>query len=138
GGESALMRAEPDDRGELRVATIVDDGARNYHVRLSPDGTHVAFDSDRDGERGVYVADANGHGVRKVSGDGYAAVPTWAPDGKRLAFLRAEPLRPRVWNLWLLDRDTGRQTRITSFRQGQVWGGAWFRDGRRIAYSHER
>ena len=137
GSESALKRAEPDDRGELRVATIVDDGARNYHVRLSPDGTQVAFDSDRDGERGVYVADANGRGVRKVSGDGYAAVPTWAPDGKRLAFLRAEPQRPTVWNLWLLDRGTGRQTRITSFQRGQVWGGAWFGDGRRIAYSHE-
>jgi hypothetical protein len=137
GSESALKRAEPDDRGELRVATIVDDGARNYHVRLSPDGTQVAFDSDRDGERGVYVADATGRDVRKVSGDGYAAVPTWAPDGKRLAFLRAEPQRPKVWNLWLLDRGTGRQTRITSFRSGQVWGGAWFGDGRRIAYSHE-
>ena len=97
----------------------------------------VAFDSDRDGERGVYVADANGRGVRRVSGDGYAAVPTWAPDGGRLAFLRAEPGRPGVWNLWLLDRDTGRQTRLTSFQRGQVWGGAWFGDGRRIAYSHE-
>ena len=94
GIESALKRAEPGDDGELRVATIVDDGARNYHVRLSPDGTQVAFDSDRDGERGVYVADADGRRVRKVSGDGYAAVPTWAPDGKRLAFLRAEAGAP--------------------------------------------
>ena len=64
-------------------------------------------------------------------------MPTWAPDGRRLAFLRAEPARPAVWNLWLLDRDTSRQTRITSFQRGQVWGGAWFGDGRRIAYSHE-
>jgi Tol biopolymer transport system component len=133
---SALKRADVDG-GELRVASIVDDGARNYHVQLSPDGTHVAFDSDRDGVRGVYVADANGRGVRRISGPGHAAVPTWSPDGRQLAFIRAERERPAVWNLWLHDRNTGRETRVTGFRRGQVWGGAWFADGRRIAYSHE-
>jgi Tol biopolymer transport system component len=133
---SALKRADADG-GELRVATIVDDGARNYHVQLSPDGREVAFDSDRDGVRGVYVADANGRGVRRVSGPGHAAVPTWAPDGGRLAFIRAEPDRPAVWNLWLLDRESGRQRRVTDFRRGQVWGAAWFADGQQIVYSHE-
>ena len=72
-----------------------------------------------------------------MSGHGYAAVPTWAPDGRRLAFLRAEEDRPNVWNLWLLELDTGETTRLTSHRYGQVWAGAWFPDGRRIAYSHE-
>jgi hypothetical protein len=135
-GGSALKRADAGS-GELRVATIVDDGARNYHVRLSPDGTSVAFDSDRDGVRGVYVADAEGRNVRRVSGPGHAAVPTWSPDGRQLAFIRAEPDRPSVWNLWLLDRDTGRQLRVTSFPRGQVWSGAWFADGQRLAYSHD-
>jgi Tol biopolymer transport system component len=135
-GGSALKRADSGG-GELRVASIVDDGARNYHVQLSPDGSHVAFDSDRDGVRGVYVADAHGRGVRRISGAGYAAVPTWSPDGQRLAFLRAEADRPAVWNLWLQERESGRETRLTEFRQGQVWGGAWFADGERIAYSHE-
>ena len=134
---SALERAEADDRGELRVATIIDDGARNYHVRLSPDGHHVAFDSDRDGVRGVYVAGADGRDVRRVSGPGHAAVPTWSPDGGRLAFIRAETDRPSVWNLWLLDRASGQQLRVTAFRRGQVWSGAWFADGQRIVYSHE-
>jgi Tol biopolymer transport system component len=133
---SALKRADADG-GELRVATIVDDGARNYHVQLSPDGRQVAFDSDRDGVRGVYVADANGRGVQRVSGPGHAAVPSWSPDGGRLAFIRAEPDRPAVWNLWLLDRESGRQQRVTSFRRGQVWSGAWFADGQQIVYSHE-
>jgi Tol biopolymer transport system component len=136
GGVSALKRADG-AAGELRVASIVDDGARNYHVRVSPDGREVAFDSDRDGIRGVYVARADGRGVHRVSGPGYAAVPTWSPDGRRLAFIRGEADRPAVWNLWLLDRATGEQARVTSFRRGQVWGGAWFADGRRLAYSHE-
>jgi Tol biopolymer transport system component len=117
--------------------TIVDDGARNYHVQPSPDGTRVAFDSDRDGERGVYVANRDGTGVTRVSGPGYAAVPTWSPDGTQLAIVRAESDRPHVWNLWLLTLETGEGRRLTRFRYGQTWSASWFADGKRIAYTHE-
>jgi hypothetical protein len=139
---SALMKVE--DVGpsspvgdDLRVVTIVEDGAKNYHVRPSPDGSRIAFDSDRDGERGVYVAGIDGSNVTRVSGPGYAAVPTWSPDGERLAFVRGEPGRSAVWNLWVHSLATGDTQRITRFRFGQTWGASWFPDGRQIAYSHE-
>jgi WD40-like Beta Propeller Repeat len=135
---SALKRADRSDAGAvLHVATILDDGAKNYHVQLSPDGETVAFDSDRDGERAVYLARPDGSGVLRVSGDGYAAMPRWSPDGRRLSLLRGEPDRPKVWNLWLLDVASGALTRVTEHTYGQVWGGSWFADGQRIAYSHE-
>jgi Tol biopolymer transport system component len=116
---------------------VVDGRANNFHARPSPDGTQIAFDSDREGERAVYIADSTGRNVRKVSGDGFAAVPTWSPDGRRLAFVRAEPGKPQVWNLWTVDLASGRMQRLTSHPFGQPWGGSWFPDGRRIAYSHE-
>jgi Tol biopolymer transport system component len=122
---------------DLRVMTILDDGAKNYHVRPSPDGRRVAFDSDRDGERGVYVASRDGSDVHRVSEPGFAAVPTWSPDGARLAYIRAEADRPRVWNLWLQDLATGRARRLTSFAYGQTWSASWFPDGRHIGYTHE-
>jgi hypothetical protein len=122
---------------DLRVMTIVDDGSRNYHVQPSPDGRAIAFDSDRDGERGVYVANRDGTNVHRVSGSGYAAVPSWAPDASQLAFIRAEPENSRVWNLWLLTLDTGEMRRLTSFKYGQTWSASWFPDGRRICYTHE-
>ena len=138
-GGSALMRADTDSRGAvLRVTSIVDDHARNFHVRPSPDGRRIAFDSDRDGERAVYVADADGRNVRRVSGEGFAAVPSWSPDGRTLAFVRGDVNRPRVWNLWTVNLDSGEMRRLTSHAVGQPWGGSWFPDGRRIAYSHER
>ena len=135
-GRSALMAAEMTGR-DLRVMSIVDDGARNYHVQPSPDGRLIAFDSDRDGERGVYVANRDGSRVRRVSGPGYAAVPTWSPDGGRIAFIRAEPDNPRVWNLWLLATDSERMQQVTQYRSGQTWSGSWFPDGRRLCYTHE-
>jgi Tol biopolymer transport system component len=136
GTRSALMAvdiASPD----LRIVSIVDDGARNYHVQPSPDDRFIAFDSDRDGERGVYVANRDGSRVHRVSGSGYAAVPSWAPDSRRLAFVRAEPANPKVWNLWLLALDTGELQRLTHYSFGQTWSASWFPDGRRICYSHE-
>ncbi|HEX6052606.1 MAG TPA: DPP IV N-terminal domain-containing protein [Gemmatimonadaceae bacterium] len=138
GGRNALTRgdAEP-SRAVLRITSIVNDDAQNFHARPSPDGRFIAFDSDREGGRAVYIADVNGENVRRVTGEGFAAVPSWSPDGRRLAFVRAEPDRPRVWNLWLLDLESGETTRLTSHSVGQSWGAAWFPDGKRLAYSHE-
>jgi Tol biopolymer transport system component len=104
---------------------------------VSPDGVWIAYDSDRDGERGVYVASRDGVSNARVSGDGFAAVPSWSPDMKWLAFVRAEPSRPKVWNLWLRDVETGALTRQSTFRSGQVWGASWFPDARALCYSHE-
>jgi TolB protein len=137
-GRSALMRADTDSRGAiLRITSVVDDSARNFHARPSPDGRRIAFDSDRDGERGVYVADADGKNVTRISGEGFAAIPSWSPDGGTIAFVRAEPNRPKVWNLWTADLASGETRRLTSYRVGQPWGASWFPEGRRIAYSHE-
>jgi hypothetical protein len=122
---------------DLGIMTIVDDGSHNYHAQPSPDGFSVAFDSDRDGERGVYVANRDGSHVRRVSGDGYAAVPTWSPNNEWLAYIRAEVDKPSVWNLWVQPAAGGSARRVTNYRYGETWAASWFPDNRRIAYSHE-
>ena len=133
-----LLMASLDDRGQVsRVNAIFNEGSRNYHPRISPDGRLLAFDSDRDGERGVYVSARDGSNARRMSGPGYGAVPSWSPDMTHLAFIRAEPARPRVWNLWLRDLSSGAMQRHTTYRSGQVWGASWFPDGRSFAYSHD-
>jgi Tol biopolymer transport system component len=123
--------------GDLGIVTIVDDGSHNYHAQPSPDGRFVAFDSDRDGERGIYVANRDGSQVRRVSGAGYAAVPTWSRNNEWLAYIRAEADKPSVWNLWVQPAAGGSARRVTNYRYGQTWAASWFPDDRRIAYSHE-
>ena len=129
--EAANIRSD-----DLRVMTITGGGFRNYHVQPSPDGSRVAFDSDRDGVRGVYMAHRDGTNVTRVTGAEFTAIPTWSPDSTRLAFVRAESDRPDVWNLWLLSLDGGQTTRLTRFQNGQTSGASWFADGRRICYTH--
>ena len=137
-GASVLKVGHTAGRGGLTtVSSIVEDRALNFHPRPSPDGTRIAFDSDRDGTRGVFVAAADGSGVRRISGSGYAAVPSWSPDGTRVAFVRAEASAPKVWNVWLAQPDGSGLRRLTHHRVGQAWGASWFPDGRRVAYSLE-
>jgi Tol biopolymer transport system component len=123
--------------GDPGIRTIVDDGSHNSHAQPSPDGRFVAFDSDRDGERGIYVAKRDGSQVRRVSGAGYAAVPTWSRNNEWLAYIRAEADKPSVWNLWVQPAAGGSARRLTNYRYGQTWAASWFPDDRRIAYSHE-
>ena len=59
-----------------------------------------------------------------------------AADGTRLAYIRAEPDRPAVWNLWVKPLNDAEQ-RITHYPYGQTWGASWFPDSRRICYTHE-
>ena len=138
-GRSAIevATAGSETGGDLGIMTIVDDGSHNYHAQPSPDGRFVAFDSDRDGERGIYVAKRDGSQVRRVSGAGYAAVPTWSRNNEWLAYIRAEADKPSVWNLWVQPAAGGRARRVTNYRYGQTWAASWFPDDRRIAYSHE-
>lgn len=133
-----LMRATVEANGTVAgITKLLDDGATNYHVTVSPDGRLIAYDSDRDGVRSVYIAGADGRYPRRISGSGYAAVPSWSPDGRRVAFVRAEPRRPAVWNIWVAEVAGGALRRITAHKVGQRWGASWFPDGRRLAYSHE-
>jgi WD40-like Beta Propeller Repeat len=108
------------------------------HTTLSPDGLHIAFDLDRDGVRGVFVADRHGRNIALASGEGRAAAPIWSPDAEHLAFVRAEPDRPMVWNLWMRHLSTGSLTRLTDYRSGIIRGASWFPDGRRICYAHQQ
>jgi dipeptidyl aminopeptidase/acylaminoacyl peptidase len=119
------------------VVALVGGTARNYHARVSPDGRLIAFDSDRDGERAVYLAQADGSNIRRISSRGYAELPSWSPDGKWLAFVRGEPRRSQVWNLWVRNMRSAATRRVTSFRTGQTWTAAWFPDNRRLAFSHD-
>jgi len=65
-----------------------DRGVGDLSPSWSPNGTRIAFASDRMGSNDIYVMSANGSDVMKAtqmkSNENH---PTWAPDGKTLAFV---------------------------------------------------
>jgi imidazolonepropionase-like amidohydrolase len=63
---------------------------------ISPDGTRVAFGSNRDGSDGnVFVLNLPDGTIDQLTHDSMAGRPTWAPDGSAIAYLR---LRTRSYH----------------------------------------
>lgn len=82
-----LWSVPADGSGEAKPL-IAGDRTENT-PRWSPDGKRIAFLANRDGATQVYVADADGGNVRKVTSLAAGAQPplVWSPDGSRVAFV---------------------------------------------------
>jgi Tol biopolymer transport system component len=75
-------------RGGKLVQLTDSDGA-DLAPAWSPDGRRVAFQSSRDGNWEIYVANADGSNVRRLTDDDARdGEPSWSPDGNRIAFVR--------------------------------------------------
>ena len=90
------------DRG-TEVRRLTDHSARDLYPRFSPDGTQVAFSSNRDGNYDVYVVAASGGKPRQLtfhSADD--SVVGWTPDGRRILFVstRNQGVFPTVATLF--------------------------------------
>jgi Tol biopolymer transport system component len=57
----------------------------NYAPSWSPNGTKIAFDSDRSGRREIYIMNADGTNQTMLTSEG-GYEPKWSPDGKKIAF----------------------------------------------------
>ena len=74
---------------------LVGSPAQNLHPAYSPDGTRLAFVSDRSGREHVWILPIRagqpaGEPWRLTDGEMTDMFPAWSPDGGRIAFLRAD------------------------------------------------
>jgi Tol biopolymer transport system component/imidazolonepropionase-like amidohydrolase len=63
---------------------LTDDFAWDLHPAISPDGSQIAFISDRDGVSNVWVMDRDGENLKQVtkSKNDIIHSPKWSPDGQ--------------------------------------------------------
>ena len=72
--------------------------SQDSHPDWSPDGSRVAFASDRSGQFEIWVIDRSGEGLRRVtSGPGSKTWPAWSPDGKSIMFTLSRNGRQSLW-----------------------------------------
>jgi Tol biopolymer transport system component len=87
-GEGPQLYVVTLDGNETRLTDLRSDGMGGYSPSWSPDGATVAIEVFEDGNWNLYLAQADGSGVRNLTDlPGDENRPTWAPDGTRLAFM---------------------------------------------------
>ena len=75
-GKNQIFTIRP-DRTELTQLTV---SGNNEDPSFSPDGRYIAFSSDRDGMKGIYIMRANGESQRRITPKGLGAFgPNWSP-----------------------------------------------------------
>lgn len=78
--------------GDAECLTCNSGIALNYNPRYAPDGTQIAFISDRKGQNNLWIMDADGENPRPVTEDLMVRAfdPEWTPDGRYLMVRRQE------------------------------------------------
>ena len=103
------------------------------HPAFSPDGSQIAFRSDRDGG-GIFLMNVKPGGpARRLTDFGYH--PAWSPDGRELlvstAAITDPTIRDRPSRIWRIDVASGRKTLLLDRDGVQP---SWSPNGKRIAY----
>jgi TolB protein len=71
------------------VTRLTNSSAIDTSASYSPDGSQIAFESDRGGKQQIYVMSAGGSEPNRISfGDGAYSTPVWSPRGDYIAFTK--------------------------------------------------
>ena len=118
--------------GEPETRRIVEDGIL---PAFSPDGKHLAFITNRDGNLELYIADSDGGNLRNLSRHaGRDVRPSWSPDGTRIAFESDRFGNPEICIVEIASGEVVNVTRNPA-RDGQP---AWSPDGQSICFVSSR
>lgn len=101
--------------------------------QFSPDGTRIAFASDRSDSRELWVADGTGANPVQLThfgGARSAGAPRWSPDGSQIAF---DSTDGTAWDIYVINSGGGAPRRLTDGSASFVRP-SWSQDGRWIYF----
>ena len=122
------IAAPPNTSRVDRVTSFV---ATEMMADLSRDGSEIVFVSDREGENKIYIMNADGSGVRRLTNTEFNELsPAWSPDASRVAFEHGGTGKLQIY---VVGRD-GSDIRQITDHPGGCGRAAWSPDGEWLAF----
>ena len=139
--------------GHLILVSVVALGLTSLMIDIDAQA-QIAFSSERDGNKEIYVMDADGKNLRRLTNNDFPDTdPSWSPDGKRIIFVSdrnnniadEEPpimvdgaiivgdMRKRP-QIYVMDADGKNQHRLSNEFVAE-WDPSWSPDGKRIVFT---
>jgi Tol biopolymer transport system component len=117
--------------GEVPPSRAYKDGSPAW----SPDGTRIAFYSERDGNAEIYVMNADGTDARRLTNspadEGY---PGWSPDGRSITF---DSDRDGDFEIYAMNADGTNVQALTEHPARDV-SATWAPDGSHVVFMSDR
>ncbi len=130
GDKSDIISACPDGSD---LQNLTNSGYFNSTPAWSPDGDRIAFSSNREGDNQIFVMNADGSGVTRITNDYQNDFPVWLPEGDQVAFRTTDG--KGLWWWRIVNIET---SQVTQFSQPTYdfffQTPAWSPDVQRIAY----
>jgi TolB protein len=118
------------------VRQLTEDPGMDGFPAFSPDGSKIAFMSERDGIADIWLMDADGSNQVPLTADETDSLddyhPTWSPEGSKIAFVRGKTPPGSNGKLWVMDAD-GSNAHVL-LDAPLVFFPSWSPDGTRIAF----
>jgi TolB protein len=132
GGTDIFMYGLPTDDG-LNITNL--GSGKNEMPAVSPDNKKIAFVSQRDGNREIYVMNLNGTNIiRLTNNSAWDIHPAWSHDGTRLAFVSN---RGGVNNIYTMSSLDGSDVKQVTSNNRPDNSPSWSPDSKEIVFSSE-